>query len=73
MGVLTATWVARSNFDVKVFVSSYYILLCHVWLLSPRSLLSSSERWKGSCFKGSGGGEEAGGAEGGETNWDIII
>ena len=31
-------WVALSNFDMIVFASSYYILFCHVWLLSLRSL-----------------------------------
>lgn len=49
----TYLWVSFSLARVPyptlllVFVSSY-ILFCHVWLLSPRSLIFSYERLKGS-------------------------
>jgi hypothetical protein len=45
-----------SNFNKIVFVLSYYILFCHVWLLSLKSLFFSKVR-KGMDPEGRGGEE----------------
>ena len=57
-----------ANFDVKVFVLSYYISFCYVWLLSLRSLiLFSNERLKGSSCGVEGKRGGTGRSRGGET------
>jgi hypothetical protein len=49
------------------FVLPYYILFCHVLLLSLRSLFFSNERQKGVDPEVIGSGKELGGVEGWET------
>lgn len=65
---------ALSGLSVAVFVL-FYILFCHVWLFSIRSLFFSSERQKGhgSRGEGRGSGEELGGVEEGELQPGYIV
>ena len=55
------------SLNVVLFVLSYYILFCPVWLLSLSSLLFSKVRQKGSGSGGRGGGDKLGGIAGGKT------
>lgn len=51
--------VALSRMDVMAFDLPYYILFCHVWLLSLRSLRFSNGRHKGSGSRAEGRGQES--------------
>lgn len=56
-----------SNFNMVVFVSSYYNLFCHVWLLSLETCSFLMRGRRGVDLEGRGGGEGLEGAEGGKT------
>lgn len=47
-----------------ILVLPYFILLCHLWILSLRSLFLTNKRYNGSESKGKGRWEELGGIEG---------
>lgn len=54
-GDSSSWWVVMSNSAGVVFASSYFILFCHVWLLSLRRWLFSNEKQKQSGSRGEGG------------------
>lgn len=58
--------VVVSNFNLIVFASSYYVLFCHIWLLSHKSLFSK-ERQKGNGLGEEGIQRGSGKRSGGET------
>jgi hypothetical protein len=56
---IQTTTVAMSNLDMKGFALSYYILFCHIWLLSLRSLFFLMRDRKGVDLKGGGARENS--------------